>query len=348
MRLQRRRLLALLPATLAGCGGLGDGGSGEGRRVSPTSTAATPSGPPVDPQSISVGNPRPDAAFVTVAVERGGETVFVGSRELVPGERHTTGAVVSSGGTYDVTVETADWRRATYRWTVADGFDGLSVTLGDGIEFLRTVRCRPDCALASAGEGIDDPLIGDGTARWYAPARVVLTNPGSPTEATLTVELDQRTLVDYRYRVDRETRVVVPITYRSGTYRVAVETSAGRVTGDWRVPEEPSRVVDLTTLQTGCGPANTELRVENADDRPHTVQVAVDRDGWVLFTERYELDPGERRTTVPVSVSGRYDVRLQVDGGEQVTRTWWACPPRGPVTVVVDATGTVTLRQSAP
>ncbi|WP_318568223.1 hypothetical protein [Salinigranum marinum] len=345
MRLPRRRLLALLSTGVAGCGGAARGGEPRTPAGPASGPEPTRTGPSVSPQSVSVGNTRPTRQFVTVAVERAGETRFVESRELVPGERHTTGDVLSTGGTYDAVVDTADGSRTTYRWTVVDELDGLAVTLADGIDVVRTVRCGPDCALGD-GERLDAPLVGDGSARWYAPAQVVLANPGASAEAEVTVSLDGRTLVDARYRVPHETQVVVPLTYRSGTYRVGVETAAGGVVGDWRVPEEPSRVVDFSTLAVGCGPGNTQLRIENDDDRSHAVRVAVEREGTVRFAERYRLDPGERRAVVPVAASGRYEVCLRSAGGTERTWTWWACPPHGPATAAVDATGTATFSQS--
>ncbi|WP_152039767.1 hypothetical protein [Salinigranum salinum] len=355
MALPRRGLLALVATGLAGCGGFAGGGGGEGepdgdgnqvaRRTTTrrTNAPATPTGPPVSPQSISIGNTHATTEFVTVAVEFAGETVFVESRELVSGERHTLEDVLATGGTYDVVVETADGDRTTYRWDVIAELDGLAVTLADGIDVVRTVRCEPgvDCAVEAGGDRLDAPLVGDGTGRWYAPAQVVLTNPGPPTEATLAVSLFGRTLLDVRYRIERETQIVVPLTYRSGTYRVVVETPDGRVDDDWHVPEEPSQVVDVSTLDVGCGPANTAMRVENRDDATHVVDVGVERNGVERFAGRYALDPGERREVVPVSDSGRYVVRLRVDGGAEETRTWWSCPPQGPVTVTVDGTGGV-------
>jgi hypothetical protein len=351
MTVSRRRLLALLPATLAGCGGFpGDrsaGGSPTDLPGTETTTAPTrQAGPEVPAQSVSIGNARSTPAFVTVAVGVSGETVFVGSRELVPGERRTMAGVLDRAGTYDVVVETADGERATYRWAVVPDLDGLAVTLADGIDVVRTVRCGSDCALAGDGTRLDGPLVGDGSGRWYAPAQVVLVNPGAATDAALTVSLDGDSLVDARYRIRRGTRVVVPLTYRSGTYRVAVETATGRAVGDWLVPEQPSRVVDVSTLAVGCGPANTELRVENADDRAHDLRVAVAREGELRFASRYSLDPGATRTVVPVADSGRYEVRLRVDDGTEQTATWWSCPPHGPGTVVVDATGAASFRQA--
>lgn len=346
MRLARRPFLALCCASVAGCGGESDDAATTTTTTGGTTATRPPSGDPVPPQSLSVGNARSTPAFVTVAVERAGETVFVESRELVPGERHTTSDVLSTAGRYRVVVETAEGDRTTDRWEVVDGLDGLAVTLADGVTVRRTVRCDPDCAVRERGEALDVPLVGDGTARWYAPAQVVLTNPAGGTEATLTVSLDAETLVDATYRVPRETEVVVPLTYRSGTYRVAVETDAGRVAGDWRVPEEPARVVDVATLTAGCGAANTEFRVENADVVSHTLDVRIERDGTTRFAERYALAPGEGRAVVPVSNSGRYDVQLRVDDGPTVRETWWSCPPHGPATALVDATGAVTLQQA--
>ena len=339
----RRWFLALLAGGVAGCGRRGSGSTSTAR-TTPRTTDAAETEPPAT-QSVFVSNSHATVEFVTVAVEDDEGTRFVESRELVPGERRTFGSASLSTGAYDVVVETGAGSRATYRWRVDDELDGLSVTLADGIDFVRTVRCVGDCALAVDEEG-STPLIGDGTGRWYAPAQVVLTNPARETSAALTVGINGETVVESRYRIPRETQVVVPLTYRTGTYRVAVETPAGRVESDWRVPEEPSRVVDVATLDVGCGPGNTELRFENDDDRPHTVDVAVERDGTRRFRETYTLDPGASRAVVPVSESGRYDVRLRLDGNTEERRVWWACPPHGPATIEVDATGTLTLRQA--
>ena len=339
MGFRRRPFLALLVGGVAGCGGRSDGSTPTARATpQPTPSAATA-------QSITVGNSHATAEFVTVAVDRGETAVFVESHELVPGERRTFGSVSLSPGAYTVVVETGTGARATYRWHVDDALDGLSVTLASGIDFVRTVRCAGDCPVRTDGTGVT-PLVGDGSGRWYAPAQVVLTNPEAETTAALTVALGDETLVDTRYRLPRDTQVVVPLTYRTGTYQVAVETPVGRVAGEWLVPEEPSRIVDVSTLDVGCGPANTELRVENADDVAHTVDVAVERDGRRLFHATYTLDAGARRAVVPVDGSGRYDVQVRLDDGATTTRTWWACPPHGPATVDVDATGRASLRQA--
>lgn len=348
--LHRRRLLALLATSLAGCGEATESGSTAERSATTparsTSPSPTPSGPRVRQQSVSVGNPRSEPQFVTVAVEYRGRTAFVESFELVPGERRTVRTPIDRGGTYDVVVETADGDRATYRWEVVERLDGLAVTLTDEVSVLRTVRCGTDCPAVEGGERLDDPLVGDGSPRWYAPAQVVLRNPGPATDAALSVALDRATLVDARYRVDHEAQVVVPLTYRSGTYRVAVEAGGERVAGAWRVPEVPSHVVDVSTLTVGCGPANSQLRVQNADGETHAVAVTVGRGDTVAFEERFVLEPGDSAAVVPVDESGRYEVGMRLDGGSETRATWWSCPPNGPATVVVDATGRVSLQQT--
>jgi hypothetical protein len=343
MRLPRRRFVALLTAAAAGCGGSRGESASTPQKGSRATTTPTE---PATRQSVTVGNSHATPEFVTVAVESDGKPLLVESYDVVPGERRTFGEVPAGADAYDVVVETAAGSRSTYRWRPGAELDGLSVTLADGIDFLRTVRCGSDCPLVVTGTTVDRPLIGDGTGRWYAPGRVVLANPGPATEASLAVWLYGESLVDARYRLPRETEVVVPLTFRSGTYRVAVETAAGRVAGDWRVPEEPTRVVDVATLDVGCGPATTELRLRNADDRPHTVRVAVERDGDLQFEGEYTLASGERRAVVPVDASGRYTVRFSLDGGAERTGAWWACPPYGTATVLVDATGTAALQRS--
>lgn len=349
MSLRRRPFLAFLSAVVAGCGERRVGEATRGQRdETPASTQSTtntiPEGPRVAPQSVTLRNTRSDPVFVTVAVERNGESVFVESRQLVPGEQYTAGGVLATAGTYDVVVEAADGTRSGYEWDVVEGLDGLAVTLTDGFDFIRTVRCGPDCAPLRAGETLGEPLVGDGSGRWYAPAEVVLANPGAARTVSLTVALYGETLVDARYRIREETRIVVPLSYRSGRYDVSVETDRERVAGEWLVPQEPTRVVDLSMGTMGCGPANTELRVENADDQSHAVRVAVEREGTVRFEDRFELASGEQRAVVPVDASGRYDVRVRVDGGSEQVGEWWACPPTGPARVLVDGTGEATIR----
>jgi hypothetical protein len=65
-------------------------------------------------------------------------------------------------------------------------------------------------------------------------------------------------------------------------------------------------------------------------------------------TETFDLAPEADAEFVPFVESGRYEVEAVLDTGRSDRATWWACPPRGPATVVVDATGAVTVRAGGP
>jgi hypothetical protein len=354
-------LATLGAAGLAGCNALFDGGgesgteSGDGGETAdgPTgetgaqTTGGTPEAAALE-QTVSVGNPNATAGYVTVAVESpGGETVFVESLELSPGERRPTTARLPGSGTYRVVAEAVDGRRGTFEWVADDRLDGFSLTLvAEGFEFWRTAVCRGACRLASGGDDAP-PLIGNGVGRWYAPASLVLQNAESSARtARVDVELDGRTVLAATYETPPRTRVEVPVTYRTGEYRVRVGVGGETLRRPWSVPGQPSLFVDLGERTTGCGLANSELVLLNADDEPHAVSVVVESDDEELFAERWKLDPDERVSVVPVDASGRYGLRVRVDAGDPFYAVWWSCPPRGPATVVVDATGGASVSQS--
>lgn len=357
----RRALLGTLSvlgaAGLAGCDALPDGSaSGDaGRTADGAGGDATPTGSPAAStgktfeQTVVARNPNATDAYVTVAVEsRSGETAFVRNLELMPGEWRPVRAELPEPGPYRVVAEAAGGDRATFDWVADERLDGCAVTLRDGaFEFWRTAVCRGDCGLAASA--VDDaiPLVGDGEGRWYAPASVVLENPDpAARRARLAVELDGEAVLTETYEVPARTQVELPVTYRSGDYRVRVETDGATVADSWSVPHQPSLFVDLRERATGCGPANSELTLVNYDDVEHavTVQVASDEEG--LFADRWTLAPEERTSVVPVSSSGRYEVRVQIDGADEFSTVWWSCPPRGPATLVVDATGGGSVSQT--
>jgi hypothetical protein len=371
---QRRRLVASLVGLcgltgLAGCDalpvGTGSDATADVTAVPPPRTASAGDAESVGTsasgldQTVTVANPNPTGAYVTVVVEPADENAptdatasFVRSVDVVAGERRNVPAELPGEGPYRVLVETAAGLRASFDWAVDATLDGLVAVLGgDDVAFRRTVRCGTDCSLARVRTAADLPLVGDGSGRWYAPASVVLRNPGGGTAtSSLAVVLDGRTVLDAGYSVPAQTALEVPVAFRSGTYEVGVETEGGVHTGVWRVPEEPSRVVDLSDLSVGCGPANTELRVVNDDDREHRVDVAVhDADrSERLYSGREILAPAETSSVVPVASSGHYAVRVEVDGDAPFWSAWWSCPPRGPATVLVDATGRASFSQSRP
>lgn len=344
--MDRRALLASLTAALAGCPASPEGVELDGSSPTPTRTPAstpTPAGPPVGPQRVTVRNTTSRPEFVTVVVEADGRTFFVESLDLPSGTQLTFGDVVARGGTYAVLVETDGGTRTRYRWRVEEGLDGLVVTLADGISFWRTARCRPGCALATGGERPDLPLVGDGSLRWYGAAGVVLRNPRDGAVAVdLGVDLDGETILRHGYRVPPGSQVVVPVTFRSGEYRVRVGVDGRTLEREWPVPEMPQRYVTLADpVDFGCGPANTVIRADNRDGERHRLRMVVRRDGGVRFDETFELAPGGTREVEPVSESGRYEVRFETDAGASLEGTWWTCPPRGPGSVLISATGEV-------
>ncbi|MFK5604052.1 hypothetical protein [Haloferax volcanii] len=356
--MERRTLLSLLAGGVAGLAGCG---TPDGETETPTpeegtdAPTATPTPEARVERSLTLWNPTPDPVFTTVVGVRGDRDVFFENRDLVPGERAALSVSVPTGETA-VLVETDSGLRARSTWTVDAAFEGLEVVLGrDGAAFWRTVSCdaRGECSLAAAtpddGPRIDLPLVGDGSARWYAPAGVVVENAGPETTARLRIDLGDASLVDRAYRVPTGARLSIPVTYRSGTYRVAVETDERRVETAWPVPDQPTKYVDVSSGTTGCGPANTTLTVANRDDEPHRLSLRVDAaGGGESFDRTLALDPDEARELVPVTTSGPHAVSVSLETGAATSGTWWSCPPRGPASVVVDATGTVSLRAAGP
>ncbi|SFR51596.1 hypothetical protein [Halogeometricum limi] len=353
----RRRLLGAVATLgsvgLAGCNALvGSGGEEtskgrDGTARSETTTKRRPNGRgEALEQTVSVGNPNATDAYVTVVVtDESDRTVFVESAALTPGERRPLDASIPESGSYRVLAETSDGRRETFEWTSDERLDGFSLTvLPDGFDFWRVAWCR-DCALGR-GASDDVPLPGDGSGRWYAPASLVLENPETVVRtARVEVELDDATLVDGAYEVPAGTQVEVPITYRSGEYRVRVELDESVVAESWTVPGQPSLFVDVRDATTGCGPANSELTVVNYDDKTHAVDVRIESGDEELFAERWTLGADESTSVVPVSSSGRYGVRVQIDDADPFYSVWWSCPPRGAAAVVVDASGGGSLSQ---
>lgn len=332
-----------------GTDGAGEAGSARGATADSPTAEATPD--PELEQTVTVGNPNATAAYVTVAAESAaGGTAFAESVELTPGERRHVAVELPAPGTYRVVAESAAGARETFEWTADERLGGLSVTLlPDGFDVWRAATCRGDCALGRSDAETEIPLVGDGSGRWYAPASVVLENPGPETRrARVAVETDGEAVLTATYDVPNRTRVELPVTYRSGEYRVRVETAAGSVTETWSVPDRPSLVVGLGDRTTGCGPANSELSVINYDDVEHAVAVRIkSAAGETAFADRWTLAPRARTSVVPVSSSGRYGVRVRVDDRDSFDSVWWSCPPRGPAAVVVDAAGNGSLRRTA-
>ncbi|SEO24754.1 hypothetical protein SAMN04487948_101320 [Halogranum amylolyticum] len=364
--MHRRRLLTTLPlvAGLAGCGGLSldaDERTPTARPPETTPPVETPTRTDTDSSSstgqfVSVKNSRPSTVYLTLVID--GPAAVVESFELFPGEEVRLDDVAASGADRDVVLETAAGERASFRWHADPALDGLATYLtADGVAFWRHARCRPDCALALSErvDGTDLPLAGDGTGRWYAPAGVVVQNPASTARTVdLGVSLRDQSLLSTRYRLPSETQLSVPVAYRSGEYALTVGVDGREVTDAWPVPQVPERHVLLGESVTfGCGPANTTLTLSNRNTVAHTLTVEIVRAGRTVFERRLSVEAGTDRRLVPVDVSGPYEVTVEAASTRETTSTattatWWACPPRGPATVLIDATGSVRLLQGGP
>lgn len=346
--MHRRRLLATCAAIagLSGCGGLTPESDEQTATSRPTEASATDPDTPANEQFVSVKNTRSTDVYLTLGVG----AAFTESFELFPGEQVRFSTIAAPTTERDVVVETAAGERTTFRWTVDPTLDGLATYLtADGVEFWRHVRCRDDCLRSNGEVSADLPLVGDGIGRWYAPAGVVVQNPASTSQtADLTVALGDETLFTTRVRLPAETQMSVPVTYRSGDYTVIVAVGGRETASEWPVPEVPERHVVLDDpVGFGCGPANSTLTLSNRDSVEHTLAVTVARDGQAVFSRRVTLAAKTVRRLTPVDESGPYEVTVETES-ERTTATWWSCPPRGPATMLVDATGSITLQQGGP
>ncbi|MFC7202614.1 hypothetical protein ACFQJC_03750 [Haloferax namakaokahaiae] len=359
--MNRRALLTLLAAGATGLAGCGTP-SGETDTPTPElgtrEETATPQEERIR-QQFTLWNPTPDPVFVTSVGIRDERDVFFENADLLPGERRDRWVSVPDAD-LEVLIETDTGLRTSSTWTVDPLLDGFEVVVErDAVAFWHRVSCSPTdgCALDTGGEADDLPLVGDGQSRWYAPAGVVIENSGPATEIRLAIDWYDNQILDRSYRLPAGTRLGVPVTYRTGIYRVVVETDEQTIDTRWPVPDEPTKYVDVGTGSVGCGPANSTLTVANRDDVPHRITIEIERetedggeteDDEETVEESLDLEPGEVQSLVPVTTSGRYEVFARLENGSELSGTWWSCPPRGPAALVIDATGNVTLSVAGP
>ncbi|WP_396611676.1 hypothetical protein ACH9L7_15990 [Haloferax sp. S1W] len=351
--MDRRTLLSLVAGGITVVAGCSMPGS-QAETGTPTPEAG-PEAPTTAPpkerlgQRLTVWNPTPTPVFATVVGMRATTDVFFRNLDLLPGER-TSSRIDVPLADLSVLVETDTGIREEATWRVAESLDGIEVVVNrSGAEFWRAVTCSGDgaCGLAEDGEDVDLPLVGDGLSRWYAPAALIVENPGPRTDVRVRVDLRDATLIDRRFRLPAGTRLSIPVTYRTGNYQVRIETGERAIDVLWRVPDEPAKYVDATSGVSGCGPANTTLTVANRDDTAHRLSLHIETESGV-FDRVIDLTAGEVRDLVPVVESGPHRVHASVETGASVSGTWWSCPPRGPATLAVDATGNLSLTAAGP
>jgi hypothetical protein len=289
---------------------------------------------------VRVANDTPDPAYVSVVVTDGEATRFIESGEVPAGEARAFGDFAVEPGTYDVVVETAAGRRTTRTWRVGDAATETELAARvepDGVHLVERAYCELDCPPVSQG----------GTTAWadrpQARGRIELRNEGEAARAVrMRLVAGGDRLAEYEYAVPAGTTLVVPAYGRGSNYRVEVRRGGDWRAFDWGVGDGERLYVDVTAAgaRFRCGWRNRDLRVVNADDVPHRLDVAVATDGETLFAETYELDAGgETLDPSVVENAGQYEFRIRSDRGEEASYVWNVCPPRGPVWVVVDEEG---------
>ncbi len=193
---------------------------------------------------VTVVNDADEDRYVTVAVDRDGETVLVESRTVRSGTALTLDGRVPPG-TYRVVVETASGVRDRFDWRVTPSLATLRVRVAAGVRFSRPLRCDPDCALAVRGEATGYPAGGFDPRGRRAGSELRMYNAGE-REEQVRLRVADGTVVDYRYRVPPAVLLTVPVPQRSGETAVRIDVENGRVRAfDWAMETDPVRYVML-------------------------------------------------------------------------------------------------------
>lgn len=301
---------------------------------------------------MTVVNDGNEDRYVTVAVERAGETVFVDSRTVRGGTSRQFDGVVSEAGGYRVVVDTAGGARGRFDWQVTEAFGDLQVDVGETVTFSRVVRCDPDChGVSLGGSATGYPNGGFDPRGRRAGSRLRVRNDASEARR-VRVRVAGGAVLDYRYRVPPTTTLTIPVPQRSGETRVDVERLDGEGNETYQWSMETSPVLHAlvgTAPRFTCGERTRDVRLHNEDDVSHTVRIEVTgSEGERLFTESYDLAPGETvREEAVVSTAGDYGLAL-VTEESSANYEWSTCPPRGPVYVIVQADGTVAATVVVP
>lgn len=354
MSSRRHALLALCSlVTLSGCGSQSEGASAT--TPVPSSTArrsadegGTPSG---RGESITVVNDSEESRYVTLAVEREGETLFVESQTVHGGTSVRFDGVVPATGTSRIVVDTAAGVSGQFDWQPTASVDTLRVELGDEITFSAVVRCEPDCEGVSLG-GTSTGYPEDGfDPRGRRVASTLRLRSTATTPQVVRVRVADGDVLDYRYRMPTSTTLRVPVPQRSGETAVVVSRldDAGGVRGrrrhQWAMERSPTLDIGVgTTIGFSCGARSRDLRLQNDDDVAHTLSVEVRTpDGKVRFTERFEVGPGESVDVADV-VETAGDYRLTAETASSSSTTDWStCPSSGPLSVRIRADGRVVV-----
>jgi hypothetical protein len=351
---RRRTLLALCSlAGLSGCGSRSEGAS-TARSTSPaagepTGTAVTRGTPADATESVTLVNDAREDRYVTLAVERGEETLFVESRTVRGGTSVRFDGVVPTAGTYRIVVDTAAGLDGAFDWQLDAPVDTLRVTVGEAVSFSPVVRCEPDCPGVSLGGTSTGYPDGAFDPRGRRVASTLRLRNTSAAARVVGVRVADGDVLDYRYRMPPSTTLRVPVPQRSGETRVAVTRfdAAGDVVGTrsyrWAMERSPTLEISVgATVRFSCGARSRDLQLQNADDVAHTLSVEIrDAAGDVRFTETFEMAAGASvDATDVVATAGEYQLTATTETSSH-TADWSTCPPSGPLSVFVRRDGSV-------
>ena len=81
----------------------------------------------------------------------------------------------------------------------------------------------------------------------------------------------------------------------------------------------PTSLIGLAGCLDALRSGNVDVRIDNRDDRPHTVGVVFRTGGEVVTEERFEVAAETERDVENVVTAGAYDVTVTLDGATRTT-----------------------------
>lgn len=355
--MRRREVLASVAAVgaagLSGCTTLWEFGRSS---PSPTATRRPVSLPYGDgletPRDLVVTNRGDRPQYVTVSVWAGERNLFVDSRDVDAGATVRHPNLIGGPGDYRVVVERSTGPRAVYHWAVGAGRQDLHVRVADAVSFVQDLRCAPGCAaIESTGEAAGWPYTAGADRSMSYPATVYLENRAADARtATLRLGHEGESVLDYRYVVASDERVVLPGIRASGEYRVDLAAGEHTARFDWpvRAGAELSGYVGPESVALDCGPANTSLTLVNSREESHALTVSIRDDRRVRYAAQISLFAGERRTIGPVDEPGRYRLHVNTEYGIATTEPWVVCSPLAGTTVRIRPDGELEISRTYP
>lgn len=179
---------------------------------------------------------------VSITLDSDGVTTFSHQETVSPVDTVRYEQVVSSPGTYRVSVTSSFDRRVTSQWTVSRPTQALVVRFSrSGVLSLGSwIRSPTD-----GGEFVErtttndlSGMLAERTGDFPLPAVLVLQPAARGNyEPGVRIAAASRTVLDATYRVPSESPLGIPITTRSGRYDITVEVNDTESKYNWHVAE---------------------------------------------------------------------------------------------------------------